>query len=347
MAILQVCAGERVCVCARASGDKGRDQCCACLRVVMKSGAAEGRRFTCMHALSLQAWRVHCTHCFASLPLYCMHAARIGATPSRGQTRASLLPHCRTVLCVRATAGPGRPPRPPRAAAGAHGLQRAAAGAGGAAGPVRCRRLVGRLVGCLCTAAGRHAAALAGWGVPVGPKADPVFVFPAAVRWERLLRRVPGEPALWRDYLARRRAAFASARLPGLQVGTACVLGRARVRRFRGAAACVMPKPFCLLPPWQVSSAVSHLLLMAMCSVICGKWINPHEPSARFLNAVVAHPPAHSRPTATPCTRSPRSAPQQPARPRPRTPPPRPASGRGCGGAARSWTPPPRGCCWS
>ncbi|KAG2443281.1 hypothetical protein HYH02_009351 [Chlamydomonas schloesseri] len=36
-------------------------------------------------------------------------------------------------------------------------------------------------------------------------------------RWERLLRRVPGVPQLWRDYLARRRAAFASARLPGLQ----------------------------------------------------------------------------------------------------------------------------------
>ncbi|KXZ47710.1 hypothetical protein GPECTOR_33g592 [Gonium pectorale] len=55
-------------------------------------------------------------------------------------------------------------------------------------------------------------------------------------RWDRLLRRSPGVPALWRDYLARRRSAFASTRRRAMQAAYcdalhALALERARAQR--------------------------------------------------------------------------------------------------------------------
>ncbi|PNH08193.1 hypothetical protein TSOC_005286 [Tetrabaena socialis] len=60
-------------------------------------------------------------------------------------------------------------------------------------------------------------------------------------RWERLLRRTPGEPSLWRDYLDRRRAAFSAVKLHRLQAAYSDALHamaseRARLQRQAASA---------------------------------------------------------------------------------------------------------------
>ncbi|GLI71321.1 hypothetical protein VaNZ11_016480, partial [Volvox africanus] len=87
-------------------------------------------------------------------------------------------------------------------------------------------------------------------------------------RWERLLRRTPGEPALWRDYLACRRSAFSSAKLSGLQAAYgnamhALASERARLQR-QAATATAVERPAALAVVSALDRELVRLVLELM-----------------------------------------------------------------------------------